>query len=173
MHTATALIFVARLSMDISSEWMEADGDEVEAALLSASITNEQLQSLAGSHDLESVRFLQMAVDSEFVPLSCLGDRLPALEQLKLNGSSIPSLRYLGTTMTHLRVLWLCRCGLKQLDNLGALPELQVSGPFHARARTPRSQRALAAPSHCYAPRREPPPSVALPSSDACSGRPS
>ena len=31
------------------------------------SITTEQLQSLAGTHDLENVRFLQMAVDSEFV----------------------------------------------------------------------------------------------------------
>ena len=116
--------------MDASSSFDFAEtmeGHEVEAALLSASITDEQLQSLAGTRELESVTFLQMAVDSEFVPLSCLGERLPALEQLKLNGSSLPSLRYLGTTMTRLRVLWLCRCGLKELDNLGALPELQVS----------------------------------------------
>lgn len=99
--------------------------DEENAALLSASITDEALQALAGTRDLENVRFLQMAVDSEFVPLSCLGDRLPALEQLKLNGSSLTSLRSLGTSMTKVRVLWLCRCGLKELDNLGALPELQ------------------------------------------------
>ena len=78
--------------MDASSsfDFAEAEGHEVEAALLSASITDEQLQSLAGTRELESVRFLQMAVDSEFVPLNCLGERLPALEQLKLNGSSIP-----------------------------------------------------------------------------------
>ena len=99
--------------------------DEEAAALLSASITDEQLQSLAGTRDLANVRFLQMAVDSEFVPLSCIGERLPQLEQLKLNGSSLPSLRYLGTSMTRLRVLWLCRCGLHELDNLSALPELQ------------------------------------------------
>ena len=100
--------------------------EEEEAALLSASITDEQLQSLAGTKDLEGVRFLQMAVDSEFVPLSSLGERLPALEQLKLNGSSLASLRYLGTSLHRVRVLWLCRCGLQELDNLGALPELQV-----------------------------------------------
>ena len=83
--------------------------EEEDAALLSASITDEQLHALAGTHDLENVRFLQMAVDSEFVPLSCIGERLPALEQFKLNGSSLLSLRSLGTSMTKLRVLWLCR----------------------------------------------------------------
>jgi len=98
---------------------------EEEAALLSASITDEQLHVLTGTHELSTVRFLQMAVDSEFVPLNCLGDRLPALEQLKLNGSCLPSLRHLGTSLCQVRVLWLCRCGLQELDNLGALPELQ------------------------------------------------
>lgn len=107
--------------------------DEENAALLSASITDEALHALAGTRDLDSVRFLQMAVDSEFVPLACLGERLPALEQLKLNGSSLNSLRSLGTSMSHLRVLWLCRCGLKELDNLGALPELQVHPGCHTR----------------------------------------
>ena len=119
---------LALVEMDASSSFDFAEtmeGHEVEAALLSASITDEQLQSLAGTRELENVTFLQMAVDSEFVPLSCLGERLPALEQLKLNGSSLPSLRYLGTSMTQLRVLWLCRCGLQELDNLGALPQLQ------------------------------------------------
>ena len=116
-----------------SFDFDAAEGHEVEAALLSASITDEQLQSLAGTHDLLSVRFLQMAVDSEFVPLNCLGERLPALEQLKLNGSSLPSLRYLGTSLTHLRVLWLCRCALKELDNLSALPELQARATPNTR----------------------------------------
>jgi len=94
-------------------------------ALISASITDEQLQSLAGSTNLLSVTFLQMAVDSEFVPLGSLGERLPALEQLKLNGSSIPSIRFLGTSLSKLRVLWICRCGLSGLEGLSALPELQ------------------------------------------------
>ena len=102
------------------------DQIEEEAALISASITDEQLHALAGSSDLSVVTFLQMAVDSEFAPLSTLGERLPALEQLKLNGSSIPSIRYLGTSLSHLRVLWLCRCGLTAVDGLCALPELQV-----------------------------------------------
>lgn len=123
--------------MDAALEYF-VDPEEDEAALLSASITDEQLHSLAGTRELETVRFLQMAVDSEFVPLSCLGERLPVLEQLKLNGSCLSSLRYLGTSMTQLRVLWLCRCGLKELDNLGALPQLQAS-PLRAERASPHA----------------------------------
>ena len=114
--------------MSISVEWLavvDADADEEERALISASITDEQLHALTGTRDLAGVRFLQMAVDSEFVPLGSLGERLPQLEQLKLNGSSLPSLRLIGSSLTRVRVLWLCRCGLRELDNLWAVPELQ------------------------------------------------
>ena len=114
--------------MSISAEWLavvDADADEEERALISASITDEQLHALTGTRDLAGVRFLQMAVDSEFVPLGSLGERLPQLEQLKLNGSSLPSLRLIGSSLTRVRVLWLCRCGLRELDNLWAVPELQ------------------------------------------------
>ena len=104
---------------------VDADADEEERALISASITDEQLHALTGTRDLAGVRFLQMAVDSEFVPLGSLGERLPQLEQLKLNGSSLPSLRLIGSSLTRVRVLWLCRCGLRELDNLWAVPELQ------------------------------------------------
>jgi len=99
--------------------------EEEEAALISASITDDQLRALTGSHQLDTVDFLQMAVDSSCVPLDTLGERLPRLEQLKLNGSSLPSIRELGTSLNHLRVLWLCRCGLAELDGMSALPELQ------------------------------------------------
>ena len=101
------------------------DAEEEERALVSASITDEHLHVLTGTTELATVRFLQLAVDSEFVPLSSLGERLPALEQLKLNGSSLTSLRFLGTSLSCIRVLWLCRCKLRELDNLGAMPELQ------------------------------------------------
>ena len=99
--------------------------EEEEAALISASITDDQLRALTGSHQLDTVDFLQMAVDSSCVPLDTLGERLPRLEQLKLNSSSLPSIRELGTSLSHLRVLWLCRCGLAELDGMSALPELQ------------------------------------------------
>ena len=130
---------LAHLAVSLPNDRMEEDSslevwpldptmeeqEEEEAALISASITDDQLRALTGSHQLEAVDFLQMAVDSSCVPLDTLGERLPRLEQLKLNGSSLPSIRELGTSLSHLRVLWLCRCGLTELDGLSALPELQ------------------------------------------------
>ena len=116
--------------------------EEEEQALLSAAVSDEQLAVLTGTRDLASIRFLQMAVDSEFVPLSCLGERLPALEHLKLNGSRLTSLRHLGTTLTNLQVLWLCRCGLSELDNLGALPQLQVCACYRWCCLSAQASRA-------------------------------
>ena len=101
------------------------DPFEEEAALVSASITDEQLEALTGSRDLSTVTFLQMTVDSAHVPLACIGERLPMLSQLKLSGSCLPSVRELGTSLSRLRVLWLCRCGLSDVDGLSALPGLQ------------------------------------------------
>ena len=43
--------------------------------------------------------FLQLAVDSTHVPLGTIGERLPALEQLKLSGSNMPCIRELGTSL--------------------------------------------------------------------------
>ena len=90
----------------LEPEWpalAEASADvqeEEEAALISASITDEQLQALTGTHDLDAVTFLQLAVDSSCVPLDTLGERLPCLEQLKMNNSSLPSIRELGTSLS-------------------------------------------------------------------------
>jgi len=120
---------------------------EEDEALLSASITDEQLAVLSGTTDLSTATFLQMTVDSvrrparaerggrsrEYaasralgaaapaarspltppqaqVPLGTLGERMPNLQQLKLSGSALPSIRELGTSLCNLQVLWLCRC---------------------------------------------------------------
>ena len=110
---------------DSPSEWNLGDAQlEEEEALISASVTDEQLATLAGTTELASVTFLQLAVDSTHVPLGTIGERLPALEQLKLSGSNMPCIRELGTSLGALRVLWLSRCGLADLDGLGALPQL-------------------------------------------------
>ena len=100
---------------------MGDDQLEEEEALISASVTDEQLATLAGTTELASVTFLQLAVDSTHVPLGTIGERLPALEQLKLSGSNMPCIRELGTSLGALRVLWLSRCGLADLDGLSSL----------------------------------------------------
>ena len=59
---------------------------------------------------------LEMQVDSEEYNLSIAGERLPNILRLKLNESKIPSIRDLGTGWKNLRILWLSRCGLEDLQ---------------------------------------------------------
>nr|KAF6466209.1 leucine rich repeat containing 56 [Rousettus aegyptiacus] len=42
-----------------------------------------------------------------------------------MNGSRLGSVRDLGTSLGRLRVLWLARCGLADLDGIGSLPALE------------------------------------------------
>ncbi len=50
---------------------------------------------------------------------------MPKLRELKLNGSSLGSLRDLGSGLRHLQVLWVAHCGLTALEGLGALSGLR------------------------------------------------
>ncbi|XP_052051777.1 leucine-rich repeat-containing protein 56 isoform X2 [Apodemus sylvaticus] len=89
-----------------------------------------RLQALAQVDDLQLVRVLEMCVDTRKNSLGNFGLHLPNLIQLKLNHSCLGSLRDLGTSLSHLQVLWLARCGLTDLDGIGsflALKELYVS----------------------------------------------
>ncbi|XP_012311500.2 leucine-rich repeat-containing protein 56 [Aotus nancymaae] len=84
-----------------------------------------RLQALALVDDLRLVRALELCVDTREGSLGDFGVHLPNLDQLKLNGSHLGSLRDLGTSLGHLRVLWLARCGLTDLDGIAALPALK------------------------------------------------
>ncbi|ERE79696.1 leucine-rich repeat-containing protein 56 isoform 1 [Cricetulus griseus] len=89
-----------------------------------------RLQALTQVDDLQLVRVLEMCVDTRKNSLGNFGVHLPNLIQLKLNHSCLGSLRDLGTSLGHLQVLWLARCGLTDLDGIGsflALKELYVS----------------------------------------------
>uniref|UniRef100_G1RA68 Leucine rich repeat containing 56 n=1 Tax=Nomascus leucogenys TaxID=61853 RepID=G1RA68_NOMLE len=82
-------------------------------------------QALARVDDLRLVRALEMCVDTREGSLGNFGVHLPNLDQLKLNGSHLGSLRDLGTALGHLQVLWLARCGLADLDGIASLPALK------------------------------------------------
>lgn len=89
-----------------------------------------RLQALAQVDDLRLVSMLEMCVDTREHSLGNFGVHLPNLSQLKLNDSRLGSVRDLGTSLGHLQVLWLARCGLTDLDGIGsflALKELYVS----------------------------------------------
>uniref|UniRef100_A0A8C7AHQ4 Leucine-rich repeat-containing protein 56 n=1 Tax=Neovison vison TaxID=452646 RepID=A0A8C7AHQ4_NEOVI len=87
-------------------------------------------RALAQVDDLRVVSMLEMCVNTRENSLGDFGVHLPNLGQLKLNGSCLGSVRDLGTSLAHLQVLWLARCGLTDLDGIGsflALKELYVS----------------------------------------------
>jgi len=68
---------------------------------------------------------LEMCVNTRENSLGNFGVHLPNLSQLKLNGSCLGSVRDLGTSLGHLQVLWLARCGLTDLDGIGSFPALK------------------------------------------------
>lgn len=53
------------------------------------------------------------------------GTYLPNLTQLRLVNSLVSCVRDLGTCLSHVEVLWMPRCKLKDLDGLPALSSLR------------------------------------------------
>ncbi|XP_030646479.1 leucine-rich repeat-containing protein 56 [Chanos chanos] len=93
-------------------------------------LSPEKLRSLTGFEDLREVTSLEMSIDTRQNTLGNFGTYLPKLVQLKMNNSLILSVRDLGTTLSHLHVLWLARCGLADLDGIpsfSSLKELYVA----------------------------------------------
>lgn len=91
-------------------------------------LTDAQLRHLAGGSaelDLATVESIELTADASEHSLAALGARLPALAELKLSGSRVPSLRELGTRLSGLTVLWIARSGLETLDGIAALPRLR------------------------------------------------
>eukprot|EP00965_Chrysotila_dentata_P071054 2348083-Pleurochrysis_carterae.AAC.2 len=66
-------------------------------------LSDETLRRLTGAHDLESVSYLEMSADTSELTLSELGRRLPSLEQLRMSGSNVATLRDLGTGLAKLQ----------------------------------------------------------------------
>jgi hypothetical protein len=86
-------------------------------------LSDENLRLAAGSHDadISKVRRLELKVDTTEMSMSSVGHRMPCLNEVKLNNSIIPSIRDLGTGFKNVRILWVSRCGLKDLEGIGAI----------------------------------------------------
>ncbi|XP_027715969.1 leucine-rich repeat-containing protein 56 isoform X2 [Vombatus ursinus] len=81
--------------------------------------------ALAQVEDLKQVTVLEMCVDTRENSLGNFGAHLPNLSQLKLNNSLLASIRDLGTSLSHLQILWMVRCGLADLDGISSLHSLK------------------------------------------------
>eukprot|EP00826_Nyctotherus_ovalis_P005755 TRINITY_DN1130_c0_g2_i2.p1 TRINITY_DN1130_c0_g2~~TRINITY_DN1130_c0_g2_i2.p1 ORF type:complete len:530 (-),score=81.87 TRINITY_DN1130_c0_g2_i2:104-1693(-) len=78
--------------------------------------------------DEEEIRHfkrIEIIADTTNLSLQTLGETLKELQELKLNGSVIRSIRDLGTSYKALRVLWISRVGLKDLNGLLPLQSLE------------------------------------------------
>ncbi|XP_040529077.1 leucine-rich repeat-containing protein 56 isoform X6 [Gallus gallus] len=82
-------------------------------------------KALTGMDDLQQVKALEMRVDTRERSLGNFGAYLPNLRELKLNNSLLESVRDLGTTLSHLHVLWMACCGLLDLDGISACSSLK------------------------------------------------
>jgi hypothetical protein len=80
---------------------------------------------MAGEDDLDDVTNLELVVDTSEQTIERLGEMCPNLTSLKLNNSTLESFRDLGTSLRTLRILWLSRSGVTDLDGIGALVGLQ------------------------------------------------
>ncbi|XP_041795773.1 leucine-rich repeat-containing protein 56 [Chelmon rostratus] len=85
----------------------------------------EKLESLCGTGDLSHVTSLEICVDTQENSLGNFGVYLPRLVQLRMNNSMIMSVRDLGTTLSHLQVLWMPRCSLQDLDGISSFSSLK------------------------------------------------
>ncbi|XP_073410519.1 leucine-rich repeat-containing protein 56 isoform X2 [Dendrobates tinctorius] len=84
-----------------------------------------RLKALTGEDNLQDVTTLQMCVDTRERTLGNFGTHMPNLRELKLNNSVIVSIRDLGTSLSHLQVLWMARCNLTDLDGISSLSSLK------------------------------------------------
>ena len=87
-------------------------------------LPDERLRELARCAELEAVHHLTFSVDTTENSLGDAGHRLPALRQLRLDGSNIGTLRDLGTGFGELHVLWMGRSHLRELEGIGAFAAL-------------------------------------------------
>ncbi|XP_053924231.1 leucine-rich repeat-containing protein 56 isoform X2 [Cuculus canorus] len=85
----------------------------------------EEKKVLTGADDLQQVKALEMRVDTRENSLGNFGAYVPNLRELKLNNSLLVSVRDLGTTLSHLHVLWMTRCGLSDLDGISSCSSLR------------------------------------------------
>ncbi|XP_064308486.1 leucine-rich repeat-containing protein 56 [Phalacrocorax carbo] len=93
--------------------------------LMDEYLSPRKLKVLTGVDDLQRVKSLEMQVDTRENSLGNFGAYLPNLRELKLNNSLLVSVRDLGTTLSHLHILWMARCGLSDLDGISSCSSLK------------------------------------------------
>eukprot|EP00927_Polykrikos_kofoidii_P030389 TRINITY_DN26146_c0_g1_i1.p1 TRINITY_DN26146_c0_g1~~TRINITY_DN26146_c0_g1_i1.p1 ORF type:complete len:649 (+),score=103.74 TRINITY_DN26146_c0_g1_i1:138-2084(+) len=89
--------------------------------------SEEFLRHYLGHDGLENADSLEIQVDTVggSQRVESIGELLPNLRHLRLNESVVCSVRDLGTSLQNLRVLWLCRSSLQEIEGICAMPLLE------------------------------------------------
>ena len=130
MHSDTKLtkFNLASANLQLDEDIQDPVKVEVDAGLqtiFDAVIGEETLIRLTGTQDLSSVTSLRIRLDLNLQSTMDISDHLPRLTHLTLDESVIDSVRDLGTGLSNLLSLSLNRCGLKDLDGIRVLTNLQ------------------------------------------------
>lgn len=88
-------------------------------------LSRERLLELTGAIDLATILFLELQVDNRTTGVGGLGKIVPNIRQLKLNNSYLPLVRDIGTGYHNLKILWMARCELADLDGISNLRNLK------------------------------------------------
>ncbi|KAM9278142.1 leucine-rich repeat-containing protein 56 [Morus bassanus] len=123
-HPASAAVRVTDLSWrgNLNPSPLIKDDGEL---LMDEYLSPRKLKVLTGVDDLQQVKALEMRVDTRENSLGNFGAYLPNLRELKLNNSLLVSVRDLGTTLSHLHILWMACCGLSDLDGISSCSSLK------------------------------------------------
>lgn len=81
----------------------------------------DDIFNIEGDVDYIHVISLEAHVDTTELSLSFLGDTFPNLRKLRLNNSTIPTVRDIGCRFSHLKFLSLARCNIESLDGIGTI----------------------------------------------------
>ncbi|XP_033941497.1 leucine-rich repeat-containing protein 56 [Pseudochaenichthys georgianus] len=125
VRPGTARVLVTELSGSGHINPTPATKPCEDAEAVDVSLSPEKLKSLCGTQDLSHLTSLEICLDTQENTLGNFGAYLPKLVRLKMNNSTISSVRDLGTTLSRLEVLWMSRCSLQHLDGLSTLSSLK------------------------------------------------
>ncbi|XP_064020008.1 leucine-rich repeat-containing protein 56 isoform X2 [Pogoniulus pusillus] len=124
-HPASAAVGVTDSSWQSTPNPSPSVRDDGEL-LVEEYLSPRKLRALTGVDDLQGVQVLEVRVDTRDSSLGNLGAYLPSLRELKLNDSLLVTVRDLGTSLSHLQVLWMARCGLTDLDGISSCSSLKL-----------------------------------------------
>lgn len=89
-------------------------------------ITPEFIIGASSGQNLEDIVHLAFKINTSEKSICNMGDMLPSLRELVMDGSYIASIRDLGTSLMNLRTLSMNDCGISELDGIGALVHLEM-----------------------------------------------